>query len=692
MHQASTNDQGNSPVVAAWDPVEKMDSPRGDQKSPQNRRGDRSRPCGSPKGVGGRVTGGPAYSASPSSRGNQGSWELGELIEQRVGDELAAIQMAVTAHSRQILLHVANLVRALPDPHLRVSPEYSARRPLQMAAIGNGSYDQMTLPSVPQSYPESWSGDERGMTAMWQPLHHESYSGQHQRRLPRNGSARRQRGGPAPTQRAQAASELDIPTKPSMPKAQPPQDDSRHGAEQAMMSVVEKKARISAASSSDNEHVAAPKKRTTIKKRFSAFNQKQRTGIFVDKASHQADKIISQLTHAYDVRDMYKDTGIFQKIARSSIFENLTLVLVTVNAFWMWVDADLNGTEILVDAPVTFIIAENFFCFYFFLEWTCRALSFRRFCDGFRDTWFVFDGMLAALMVFETWIITIIVVAMGSTSGGGINTSSLRVLRLLRLSKLARMARLVRFIPELLIMIKGLAAGFRSVMTTLMLLMVTVYVFALGFRSLTAGSLVGDEYFPTVYDSILNLLVRGILPDHEDFVYALRDEHWGLGYAGLVFVFIATLTILNLLVGVLCEAVSVVATVEKEQLAAELVKSSLSHILADVDQSGMDDADKQISVSEFEMLVQRKDFASAVTTVGVDIHALCGLSDEVFSDGKTLSFEDFYKLLLQMRGSNYATVKHVIDIRLDMQDIKKSIMAKVEEERVTMMRAIESSK
>jgi hypothetical protein len=218
--------------------------------------------------------------------------------------------------------------------------------------------------------------------------------------------------------------------------------------------------------------------------------------------------------------------------------------------------------------------------------------------------------------------------------------------------------------------------------------MVTVYVFALGFRGTTGETEIGEQFFPSVHMSVMTLLLKGILPDNEGFVDGLMQQNVMLGLVGLGFVFISGLTILNLLVGVLCEAVSAVACVEKEQLAAELVKSSLSHILADVDSSVGEDSDRQIALDEFNQLVQRKDFTSAVLNVGVDIQALCGLTDEVFADGKTLSFEEFYKLLLQMRGSNYATVKNVIEIRMDILDLKRNMKEVIQNEMTDTVKSL----
>ena len=41
---------------------------------------------------------------------------------------------------------------------------------------------------------------------------------------------------------------------------------------------------------------------------------------------------------------------------------------------------------------------------------------------------------------------------------------------------------------------------------------------------------------------------------------------------GLVFILLASLTVMNMLIGILCEVVSVVSSVEKEQLVLSFVK------------------------------------------------------------------------------------------------------------------------
>merc|ERR1711879_849400 len=58
----------------------------------------------------------------------------------------------------------------------------------------------------------------------------------------------------------------------------------------------------------------------------------------------------------YDVRNFYYEEGVFQYIARSTAFENLTFAVIFLNAFWMSIDTDLNHANLVLDADPVFQI------------------------------------------------------------------------------------------------------------------------------------------------------------------------------------------------------------------------------------------------------------------------------------------------------------------------------------------------
>lgn len=371
----------------------------------------------------------------------------------------------------------------------------------------------------------------------------------------------------------------------------------------------------------------------------------------------------------YNVTMFYKTTGWSQRIARNQIFESATLVVIALNAVWIGYDTDENsGVASLADAPLVFQVVENIFCAYFFLEWCVRFDAFARKIDCIKDMWFNFDSVLVVLMVFETWVMFAILKIMESSSSSGSMASSerlgdasvLKLLRLLRLTRMARMVRLLRAMPELMILIKGMAVAMRSVFFTLCLLMVIIYIFGIAFAQLTYNTGVGDQYFSNVPDAMNSLLLYGtLLEDTPDVVNACGDEHFGLRALFLLFILLASLTVMNMLVGVLVEVVSVVSSVEKEQLQVNFVKTRLFQMTEQMDAN----RDGLISKYEFEMLLQNPEAARALRDVGVDVVGLVDFHDFLFQDAPDLTFANFMEVVLSLRGTNRATVKDIVDLR-----------------------------
>jgi len=288
---------------------------------------------------------------------------------------------------------------------------------------------------------------------------------------------------------------------------------------------------------------------------------------------------------------------------------------------------------------------------------------------------------------------TSIMFLVGGGGGGGLgNASILRMARLLRLSRMARMARLFRAMPELLILIKGMMQAMRSVLFTLCLLGIIIYVFGIAFRQLVGNSALdpsGEPYFGTIFTSMHTLLIDGTLMDGTGSVIkALGDQSYF--YAGMFYLFIllAALTVMNMLIGVLCEVVSAVAATERETLTVSFVKQQLQKVMQD---GGLDrDGDGTISKEEFSKILEFPDACRALEEVGVDVLNLVDNIDFIFveeegPDGtveeKALSFGDFMDLVLTLRGSNTATVKDIVDLRKYVKECTQSLKEEVKRSR-----------
>merc|ERR1719502_1385382 len=160
----------------------------------------------------------------------------------------------------------------------------------------------------------------------------------------------------------------------------------------------------------------------------------------------------------------------------------------------------------------------------------------------------------------------IILLAMG---GGGADmggAGAVRLVRLMRLARMARLARLLRSMPELLILCKGMLASTRSVFFTMLLLFLQLYVFSILFRQLSDGTAIGADWFPSMTATANTLVVTGIFFDNAFEIqnYMVAEDMQHLLAAYYLFVLLSAFTVLNMLIGVLCEVIFTTADKEHE--------------------------------------------------------------------------------------------------------------------------------
>jgi hypothetical protein len=387
--------------------------------------------------------------------------------------------------------------------------------------------------------------------------------------------------------------------------------------------------------------------------------------MFVD-ATEMKDAVRAAIKDKpYNVMDFYHTEGRAQKIARHFFFEWVTFAVITVNAIWIAVDIDYNDALVLTDADPMFQVMEHFFCSFFLAEIITRftAFKYKRHC--LMDAWFVFDGCLVSLMVFETWIMSLLAVLSPSSGGGG-NMDILSLARLVRLTRMARLARVMRAIPELMILVKGILCATRSVGFTMALLFIIIYIFAILFRQLSTDTEIGRQYFNSVSKSMVSLLLDATLPDFAAMVYDVSAQDTVLGVILMIFIGLSTLTVLNMLVGILVEVVGAVASVEKEQARVYHVRGKIEKMLMD-NAHLITTYNGAMSKEEFESLLLLPKAARMINDVGVDVVGLVDLSQFIFKDEQWLTFGDFMELVMQLRGNNSTTQKDIVDMKKYMK-------------------------
>merc|ERR1712032_106736 len=113
------------------------------------------------------------------------------------------------------------------------------------------------------------------------------------------------------------------------------------------------------------------------------------------------------------------------------------------------------------------------------------------------------------------------------------------------------------------------------------------------------------------------------------------------------------------LIGVLVEVVSVVSSVEIEQLSVQNVREQMQHIFNQMDC----DTSSSISRAEFQSLLCMPEAAQTIRDVGVDVVGLVDFAEIIFPDDNELGFVDFMDIILQFPGTNTATVRDLVELR-----------------------------
>lgn len=358
------------------------------------------------------------------------------------------------------------------------------------------------------------------------------------------------------------------------------------------------------------------------------------------------------------------------ELVRHPYFERMSLAMIYLNAVWIAIDIEFNKADMVLQAESPFLIMEIVFTLYFSGELFVRFMSYEKRRDALGDSWFIFDLLLVVMMLLETWLIplTAFIIEGGFTArpqddGSKISRSAsvLRIARILRVFRTARIIRVARYMPELMILVKGLIVAARSVFFTLVLLLLITYVFSIAFSQLSENTRLEPIYFPTITSAVLTLIVQCVMPDQEEFFQDVADVSWIMGMLVIIFVLVGSLIVMNMLVGILVEAVQTVATMEHEQIHVDFAKRVLWDLIRE--QGADEDGDNRISEEEFVRLLERPEASKALNRLGVDAYAVMETGKLLFEDGEPLTFPEFMDAILTLRGSNQTTVKDIVNLR-----------------------------
>jgi len=228
----------------------------------------------------------------------------------------------------------------------------------------------------------------------------------------------------------------------------------------------------------------------------------------------------------------------------------------------------------------------------------------------------------------------------------------------------------------------------------MILLAILTYIFAILFvTQLRDNENVTDEIsdFTTVHGTMWILLLEGILLDGpKDSLDVLVLYSYMLTGCFVLFIGISNFTLVNMLIGIICNVVDEVSKKSKEDAEITSLKNSLIEFLEVHDE----DDDRSIKIEEFDLLMKNPIIRVILQAFGVDVSDLNSMKNNIFespeavewnnvdnlnfegdpdqvvqatatagSTAQRLTFSKFLRTVLRLRGGNSAKVTDVVDLR-----------------------------
>jgi hypothetical protein len=335
-----------------------------------------------------------------------------------------------------------------------------------------------------------------------------------------------------------------------------------------------------------------------------------------------------------------------------------------LNAIYLGIDSDFNNASNIYDADIIFQIGSQAFSLYFTLELLVRFLAFQNKRNCLHDGWFKFDAFLVGTMILDIWIL---MPGLKLVAGDGNVVIPTQPLRMLRLFKLTRMARLMKHFPELITMVKGLLRSLRAIASSMVLIGLMVYTWAILIHMLLKGDTafnkrVMDEQgyeFTKVGDCIWALLMVGTLmldnaaPLLTELIFNKDAMKVIAGLAFISYAFLSALLILQMLIGVLCDVVSQVG---QERRTADSVGLVRQELLGDLRK--MDNGDGKLTLDEFKMVLDTPASKKLLKKLNINRLFMTEIMGMMYPQKTSaVPIRVVMEMLLMCRGDNPCTVQ-----------------------------------
>lgn len=306
--------------------------------------------------------------------------------------------------------------------------------------------------------------------------------------------------------------------------------------------------------------------------------------------------------------------GMLERVVSNPGFPVLVNSAVFASALQMGFQAQWAGDE---HWDFTWRLFENVFTAIFAVEMFMKIVVMG--LRYFRDAWNCIDFLITWLSIVDAWIMPYVAPSFISQSSLG----AVRQLRVFRLLRLLRILKVIRSVPELLMVVEGVVGSVRAMSWILLLLGISIYVWAIicvevigsqqGYPEYrqsdhddmfeeALGEFNNFFYFGNLERSMLSTLNMILLTEWAEIVRPMWVVQPLMVFALILFTFISTFGILNLIVGVIVERMMAAMLAAKED-SIEVAQQKRIHLIEEITHSFFDlDSDGDQMISKKEML------------------------------------------------------------------------------------------
>jgi hypothetical protein len=147
------------------------------------------------------------------------------------------------------------------------------------------------------------------------------------------------------------------------------------------------------------------------------------------------------------------------------------------------------------------------------------------------------------------------------------------------------------------------------------------------------------------------------------------------------FILLSSFTVLNMLIGVLCEVVTETSNHEAENAMVELVREEITAVFEQIDTSG----DGTVSKDEFNLMKDKVEVREALEKVGVEPKHFFALSDVLFEPSEVVTGADAVDNV--PGGNNVKQTEEGNSVELEFDDFLEMVISQRPEKTASVMDA-----